>query len=151
MNTPEGNLIKTVQKGFKKQRIVMQRLEDMYAVGLPDCCYHMENLPGSGFIEFKQRPEWPKRPTTPVKVTHFTPQQRGWMLFNGPFVQRVFLLLRVSTTYMLFPWTAIKTIGSLNRVDLIHLAECQGGAWGNTINYTEMREILRRNYDAQKI
>ena len=142
----ESNLINNVIKNLKPRRVLIQRLEVMCAVGIPDCCYAMEDLPGAGFIEFKYLKDYPKRLKTPVRIDHFTPQQRAWMQMYGPFIQRVFLLLQISTTFLLFPWTTIKPIGNLNRVDLITLAEEEGGYWGGRINYDELVKHLRRNH-----
>jgi len=146
MSTPEQNLADAVKKNLKPRGLLIQRLEDVSASGLPDAAYWGKGMDGAGFIEFKQEREWPKRHSTVIRLKHFTPQQKAWMQMNGPYIKKVFLLLRISTTFMLFPWTTIKNVGSLKRVDLIHLAECQGGCWGSRINYDELVKLLRRNY-----
>ena len=40
--------------------------------GTPDVCYV------GGWIELKELDKFPVRPTTPVRVRHFTPEQRAW-------------------------------------------------------------------------
>jgi len=145
--TPEENFTAAVQKGFKSKRILIQRLEVLSGVGVPDCSYSMEELPGAGFIELKRVVEWPKKEKTIIHLKHFTPQQKAWMMLHGPFIQRVFLLLQVSRTYMLFSWTIVKSIGDLNRIELISLAITEGKCWNGRIDYDELKEALRRNHE----
>ena len=113
MGTPESNLISSAKKGFKKNRIRMTRLEVISEIGVPDAFYSMEDLPGGGFIEFKRLREWPKRPTTPVKIKHFSQEQRAWMMLNGPWIERVFLHLQIGRDHMLFPWCVTDEVGYL--------------------------------------
>lgn len=147
--TPEANFIEAIKKGFKKQRILLQRLEVTSGVGVPDCMYAMEELPGAGFIEVKRLKEWPKRESTIVRLKHFSHEQKSWMALYGPFIKRVFLLIQISRTYLLFPWTAVKRIGEMNRTDLMRLADESGGLWVNRIDYAKMKEILRRNCEKE--
>ncbi|HUV84270.1 MAG TPA: hypothetical protein VMV86_01090 [Methanosarcinales archaeon] len=148
--TPEENFTAAVQNGFKKQRILMQRLEVLSGVGVPDCSYSMEDLPGAGFIEIKRIVAWPKRESTIVQLKHFSPQQKAWMKLHGPFVQRIFLLLQAEKEYMLFPWTVVDQIGGLNKVDMYCLStanELGCRYWNNRIDYAELKEALRRNHE----
>lgn len=146
MNQPERNLYKKVKEGLNKLGVWLGRLEDINMMGLPDTLYTLDNIPGAGFIEFKYKADFPKKHATPVRLDHFTPVQRAWFQMHGPRIQRVFLLLQISDSHFLFPWTTIKNLGNLKRVDLFQLAEKQGGSWGRRINYQEMEKLLRRNY-----
>jgi hypothetical protein len=148
--TPEENFTAALQKGFKSKRILVQRLEVLSGVGVPDCSYSMENLPGAGFIEIKRIIEWPKKDSTIIHLKHFSPQQKAWMMLHGPFIQRVFLLLQAEKEYMLFPWTVIGSIGNLNKKQLIVLALTHGKYWNKRIDYDELKYGLRKNHEISK-
>lgn len=50
-----------------------QRVEDRVSLGIPD----VDLLIGN--IELKFLLRWPVRTTTPVRIDHFTSEQRGWL------------------------------------------------------------------------
>ena len=51
-----------------------QRIEDRVSLGIPDVDLAIGN------IELKFLAEWPKRPGTLIRIPHFTPEQRGWLI-----------------------------------------------------------------------
>jgi hypothetical protein len=48
------------------------RIENSASSGAPDINYL------GGWIEDKTIADWPKRENTPVRLPHYTPEQRGW-------------------------------------------------------------------------
>lgn len=69
-----------------------------------------------GWLELKVIDGWPVRPTTPVRIPHFTPQQRVWLTRRWRCDRRAWLLLKVSrgnaATWMLFDGrTAAEQVG----------------------------------------
>lgn len=57
--------------------------------GTPDVNYV------EGWLELKYADKWPERPSTPLKLPHFTPQQRIWLLRRWRAGGNAFLLLHV--------------------------------------------------------
>ncbi len=90
----------------------------MNKLGLDACSVENPALPGTpdvqhidGWLELKFLEEWPKREDTTVRIEHFTPQQRCWLLQRFLACEKrktnhgqVFLLLYVAETreHMLF-------------------------------------------------
>lgn len=72
------------------------RIENMVTVGVPDVNYTR------GWIELKAIRGWPKRETTIVKLDHFMPQQRGWLVRRRQAGGRAFVLLSVGDEWILF-------------------------------------------------
>ena len=65
------------------------RIESPMSPGVPDVNYTY------GWIELKYLERWPVRPTTPVRIEHFTKQQRVWLTRRVVAGGRAFLLLKV--------------------------------------------------------
>ena len=100
------------------------RVENSACPGTPDVNYT------GGWIELKHENEWPKRVDTPLRVPHFTPQQRVWLIRRYLKGGRAFMLLRVKHDWLLFDGvTAAKIVGHLSKQELIMhaLMYCPGG------------------------
>lgn len=116
-----------------------ERIENRIGTGTPDVYYSI-NEKSAGWIELKHLHEWPKRGTTPVKIEHFTAQQKNWMRRHGKRGVSVFLLLQVNREYLLFDWeTAIRAINNYPRFELILSALHH---WSNRIDYNELKKEL---------
>lgn len=90
------------------------RIENSVALGMPDVNYLY------GWIELKTKHEWPKREDTPLRIDHFTPEQRTWLFRRTRMGGRAFLLLRVGKEFMLFDGvTAHAIVGKVCRKALI--------------------------------
>lgn len=104
------------------------RVENLLDRGTPDvdwACWGSE-----GWIELKELAEWPKRPSTIVRVPHFSDDQKCWLMDRGNAGGRVHLLLRVAKprTYLLLDWWgAVTCLGKTTREELEHVAlVCRG-------------------------
>ena len=64
--------------------------------GTPDVNYV------EGWLELKSLPAWPKRPETPVRIDHLTPQQRVWLWARDKAGGAAWLLLKVADDWLLF-------------------------------------------------
>lgn len=85
-----------------------------------------------GWMELKYLKAWPVRPTTPVRVDHFVPGQRGWIGRRVRATRKaggsecVHVLLKVGREWLLFDgeWAALflgeKTKGELIEAALGH-------------------------------
>lgn len=90
----------------------------MLELGMPDVNYCIDGE--EGWIELKSVDNWPKRPDTPIRLPHYTVEQRAWQRQRGEAGGKVFILLRVEREYMLFDWPwAIRRLGMANKEDLI--------------------------------
>ena len=74
------------------------RHEDRLNLGVPDVSYTIKNT--NGWIEMKQIEKWPAKSTTPIKIKHFTAQQRQFLRTRA----NCFLLLwvRSENIWLLF-------------------------------------------------
>jgi hypothetical protein len=87
----------------------------MYSVGIPDLSYDIEGMPGSGWIELKRLKDWPVRPGTIVRIKHYSPEQKAWILRHGRFNERTFLYLQVASDHLLFDHETAQDVGTLNK------------------------------------
>ncbi|MCK9569066.1 hypothetical protein M0R72_09000 [Candidatus Pacearchaeota archaeon] len=88
--------------------------------GTPDVNYV------GGWVELKWIADWPKRAATPVKINHFTPQQRVWAIRRSMADRHgIWLMLQVGKTgeWLLFKGEDVGEIGkTLTRDELYDLA-----------------------------
>lgn len=80
----------------------LQRIENRVGNGVPDV--HVATFGWQGWIELKSLPAWPKKPSTPVRLQHWTPGQRAWARRHEYYAGHVGLLVEIveSDTLLLF-------------------------------------------------
>ena len=100
--------LRDLRKDFK-------RIENNVSSGTPDVNYCIEGE--EGWIELKHAKEWPKR-GGPLKLRHFTPEQRLWIYTRQKAGGKAFVLLKVARDYFLF-WDCEGVGQDLNREELI--------------------------------
>lgn len=86
-----------------------ERIENRLNTGTPDVAYSMRGV--HGWIELKFIPEAPKRSDKPLKIDHFTPDQRNWLEKHGKRGGRCFVLLQVGDEWLMFDHTAVREVG----------------------------------------
>jgi len=116
-----------------------QRIETPDADGVPDVnCTVCD-------VELKYVREWPKRPDTPLRLDHYSPQQRVWHKRRCKAGGLCFVLIGVGKEHLLI-WgdTAADHLGRVTRMELIMLAD---GHWESFKDMKgELRDaILARN------
>jgi len=107
------------------------RIESHISSGVPDVNYV------HGWIELKFKDSWPKRERTPLRLEHFTKEQRTWLRKRAAAGGRVFLLLKVGLNeWLLFRGErAAVVVGSLPRADLYLEVEAR---WTRKPNKAEL-------------
>lgn len=94
-----------------------------------------------GWCELKDVEKWPRNVYTPLRVRHFTPQQRIWLARRYKKGGNVWLLLRVQHDWLLFDGhTAAEHLGLRTRAELTALAT---RVWHKRLDEHEFREIVR--------
>lgn len=94
-----------------------------------------------GWIELKDVEHWPKIASTPLRVRHFTPQQKVWLARRQKKGGNVWLLLRVQNDWLLFDGiTAAMHLGLRTRAELTALAT---RVWHKRLNEHEFRDTVR--------
>lgn len=92
-------------------------VENRVYPGTPDVNYI------EGWVELKWLPRWPKGQDEPVRVKHFTPQQRVWLRRRWRRGGRAYVLLQVAQDWLLFDGaTAADNLGKVSRGRLFELA-----------------------------
>lgn len=95
-----------------------------------------------GWVELKWAKRWPERDDTPLKLEHFTQQQRVWLVRRGAAGGNVWLLLCAGGDWLLFHWSvAAQHVGKANREELLHLASY---VWERGINAEGLISALTR-------
>lgn len=107
----ESTLARKVRKLLRP--LDAMRVENPCLPGTPD----IEFI--GGWVELKKLDAWPKRPTTPIRLPHFTPQQRLWLTRRMEKGGLSLLLLQVGRDYLLlFGDQAATLIGEATESDL---------------------------------
>lgn len=82
--------------------------------GTPDVSF------ARGWMELKSVEHWPKREATPLRLPHFTPGQRVWLVQHCAAGGWAFLLIKVARDWMLFDgiWAA-RYLGEITREEML--------------------------------
>lgn len=90
--TMRSNVVKILRKAGLDARPV----ENTVDVGFPDVEYI------GGLIELKAVDDWPKKPETPVRIDHYSQEQRIWHERRHNKGGRIHVLIQVRSEYLLF-------------------------------------------------
>lgn len=132
---PESNMRSKVLAALRS--LDAQAVENPINPGTPDVNYV------EGWIECKQLPNWPKTAEfEPVKIKHFTPQQRVWLKMRAKRKGVVYFLLKVKNEWLLFNGIdAAEHVGTMTRPQLRELAvKC----WDNGLKDKELLSWLKK-------
>lgn len=105
----------------------------MVGAGTPDVNYI------GGWVELKELKEWPKRPTTKVKIRHFTQQQKVWLRRRAAKGGEAYFLLKVQQEWLLFDGITAFDIGKYTREELTNKAMIH---WKKGLKDKELLECL---------
>jgi hypothetical protein len=93
------------------------RIENGLAAGTPDTNYI------GGWLELKFIHEWPKKEETPLRIPHFTPEQRTWLQRRCHAGGRADILIQVESDYLLLRGNiGARVLGHSTRDELIKFA-----------------------------
>lgn len=136
----EGSLWKTLDKNMRKLW-THQRVENPAGPGTPDLYVTMNN--GTmNWIELKHVHQWPKRDNTPVRVDHFTPQQKSFLRRHGKLGANVYVLIQIERDYFLLPWQYALQIGELSKEDYLELAKDKIWHWHGRLDYKDFALVI---------
>lgn len=116
-----------VRRESSLRGVVVKALHELHAIavenpvlpGTPDVNYV------GGWLELKSLDRWPFRESTPVRIEHWTPQQRVWHVLRARAGGRSFVLLEIvdpGDVLLLGGPDAVTFIGKANRARLLELA-----------------------------
>ncbi len=109
-------------------------IENPVQPGTPDINYI------NGWIECKWLRSWPVRASTPVRIEHFTIQQRRWLKKHCTLGGSAWLLLQVQAEWLLFSGiVAHDHVGGATRQELYDLASAR---WKSGLKNKELVECL---------
>ena len=118
-------------------RGILMRIENAFYKGVPDVNFLIGGI--EGWLELKFLHEFPKKENTPVKIPHFTQEQKLWHKERWENHGLTAMLLQVNDYYFLFVSDKIALVGHLSKRGLINNAtKC----WRNRINFEEFINIL---------
>jgi hypothetical protein len=109
--------------------------------GVPDVFFVFESQKVNGWIELKTIPRWPKRDETPVRIAHFTRQQKRWLRNKARAGVNCWFLLYVEFGhyYVLIHGSQAHNVGSWTRADLILNASA---VWRDNIDANLLTSVL---------
>lgn len=127
-----------VRMGEGKHWREATRHEDALQAGISDVSYISANG-HHGWIELKKLAEWPKRPSTIVRLDHYTDAQRIFLKRKGRRGGFTWLFLKVDRDHLLFDWIGAQRVGQVNQEDLVGAAR---RVWRDKMNWKELGEAL---------
>lgn len=131
------------EKGMRQR--VVRALKSLDAISVENPAY-----PGTpdvnyigGWLELKWKRHWPKGADTPLRMPHFTPQQRVWLTRRARKGGTALVLLQVGQEYLLLlPDDAADFLGNSPRWRLRKLA-IWSGEGHSSLN--QLKTFLRGN------
>jgi len=134
----EKSLSAYVMKGMKLHWDHGTRHEDSVAVGVSDVSYY---LGGNGWLELKSINKAPVRPTTPLRMSHWTEAQhrftqlrRGWLLIR---------VLQPNRIYLLFNYRCLPPWKTQDEWTLAQMESNAVLVWRNRIQWNQMAQAIR--------
>ncbi len=117
----ESNLWKCVRGLLRPLGVHLVPVENPKWPGTPDCnwCYKAVE----GWMELKHVPKWPARDHTPLRLPHFTVQQKLWIENRYRARGRVHVFLQVDKDYLLFSPPKCLQLGQEMKLDLYDLSD----------------------------
>lgn len=113
----EKNMRRNVVKILRQAKLDARPVENPVDPGFPDVEYI------GGVLELKAVDEWPKRASTPLRLDHYTQEQRIWHERRHHCGGRIHVLLQVGPEFLLFRgMDAAKHLGESTRSALMVLA-----------------------------
>lgn len=112
------------------------RIENKLELGTPDI-----NLAMGQWIELKWVRKMPKNPDRIFEISHYTEYQKTWALRRHHVGGKVFLLLKISSEWLLFYGHVAAE--NLNKVSLNELRRVAIGRWVKKLNNQELRKLLQ--------
>lgn len=120
----------------------MQRIEDAYSSGIPDVAFSAswKRKRIAGWIELKRVLKYPVRKATPIKMEHFTKEQKLFLKLHGRLSHSAYLFVQVENDYYIFDHINIDKLGDeYDRADFERLC-C--GMWRGGCNWKEVYMVL---------
>jgi hypothetical protein len=115
-------------------------VENSCKPGTPDVNYI------NGWIELKWARKWPVRPTTPLRLPHYSPQQKNFGEYYWKNGGRAWLLLQVRREWFLFTGpVAAEIVGTSTRSELFDHATRH---WSNGVNQKDLIECLTMDWES---
>jgi len=122
MKKPEKKLIETIHK-IMKNEWTTDAVENLRGQGFSDYVFSCHSR--HGFIEFKHRPKWPKRPDTIVTIDHYTKWQKAFLYRHGKHGNGgAFLCLQVERDVMFYNYHASQIIGNITKTPMMSVNLC---------------------------
>ncbi|RKZ20214.1 hypothetical protein DRQ50_00210 [bacterium] len=132
----EQGMRKAVTKMLKPLNAIS--VENPVLPGTPDVNYV------EGWIELKWIRAWPKGEDTPVRIEHYTPQQRVWALRRRRAGGRCWWLLRCRSEWLLLDGADAALVVNTEGCNKTKLIEVAVKYWPKSIDQKELIECLTR-------
>lgn len=136
----EAGVWQTIRKGLITKNIHLTRIESSAGNGVPDISYGIPQC--NGWIELKYIAEWPKRPTTKVKLP-LRPEQKLWIQTRGALSGNIWVFIRIQDDFFLLPhYEAINACEGWVKEEWIRRTSLYG-YWEKRVNYEELYIMLK--------
>lgn len=134
----EATFRRYLRGGLEAAGILTTHHEDLLNTGVPDISYsHLVH----GWIELKYAEAWPKRASTPLRLPHYTKEQKAWLLRRGRAAGHCWLFLRVGRAeFLLFDHERAQHVGEMERGLVVACTKRR--YLGGRIDFEDLIEVL---------
>lgn len=120
----------------------VQSHEDRYSEGIADLSYGYKKI--NGWIELKFVAKWPVRPSTKVRIPHFTKEQCNWLRRRNFKGGRCFIFIKIEKNHLIFDANVGPDIrNGLTKKQL--LDKCIRW-WGPSLDVEEFLEVISHSW-----
>lgn len=133
----EAGLWAVLRKGMAPHWQAADRHEDKLQRGVADVSFAIAGH--HHWMELKKVDAWPKLEATPLRIRHYTDEQRYWLTRKGKAGGNTWLFVQVARDYLLFDWRAAPLVGNIPRAEL--LGRCCG-VWSPRVDWEAMAAVL---------
>ena len=128
------------------RRRVIRALKPLHAIAVENGCGMGTpdvNLSTGAWIELKSIDAWPARPETPLRIEHFSQEQRIWLLQRSKAGGEAWLLLKVADDWLLFDGEMAAALVGEDEGTQQMLKDNCNTLWEGGLDEKELLEILR--------
>ena len=96
------------------------RHEDKFQKGIADVSFCQCGM--AGWMELKHVSQWPARPTTKVRIPHYSDEQKEFLERKGKCMRHVWLFIQIEGDFLLYDWQAALELPDKTKTEMVELA-----------------------------
>ena len=96
------------------------RHEDKFQKGIADISFCQAGI--GGWMELKHVSDWPRRDNTPIRIPHYSIDQKDFLEKKGKHQGNTWLFLQIGSDYLVYDWLPAQELPDLPKAHMIAIA-----------------------------